>query len=103
MIALQNVTKSYLTMRGRKYVFRNMSLEIPADLNIGLIGRNGAGKSTLMRLFSAVGLPKFGQIITRGRFLLAPLCFFPPPSPPPRPRKPLPASIFSATIETPAP
>ena len=67
MIALQNVTKSYLTMRGRKFVFRDMSLEIPAGLNIGLIGRNGAGKSTLMRLFSAVDLPDSGKIITDGR------------------------------------
>lgn len=67
MIALQDVTKSYLTMRGRKYVFRNLSLEIPAGLNIGLIGRNGAGKSTLMRLFSAVDLPDAGKIITTGR------------------------------------
>lgn len=67
MIALQNVTKSYLTMRGRKYVFRNLSFEIPADLNIGLIGRNGAGKSTLMRLFSSVDLPDAGKIITNGR------------------------------------
>lgn len=67
MITLQDVTKSYLTMRGRKYVFRNMSLEIPAGLNIGLIGRNGAGKSTLMRLLSAVDLPDAGKIVTQGR------------------------------------
>lgn len=64
MIRLENLTKSYLTLRGRKYVFRNLSLEIPGGANIGLIGRNGAGKSTLMRLLSKVDLPDSGDIIT---------------------------------------
>lgn len=50
MFELRNVTKSYLTPNGRRYVFRNLSLAIPPGKNIGLIGRNGAGKSTLMRL-----------------------------------------------------
>ena len=50
MIRLESLTKSYLTLRGRRFVFRDLSLEIPGGLNVGLIGRNGAGKSTLMRL-----------------------------------------------------
>jgi capsular polysaccharide transport system ATP-binding protein len=56
-----------MTLNGRKTVFRNLSLDIPEDVNVGLIGRNGAGKSTLMRLVSAVELPDSGKIITRGR------------------------------------
>ena len=67
MITLDKVTKSYMTLRGRKFVFRNLSLEIPEGVNIGLIGRNGAGKSTLMRLLSAVDMPDSGKIVTRGR------------------------------------
>ncbi|HNP35709.1 MAG TPA: ABC transporter ATP-binding protein [Woeseiaceae bacterium] len=67
MIVLDNVTKSYMTLNGRKSVFRNMSFEIPKGKNVGLIGRNGAGKSTLMRLLSAVDLPDSGKVITRGR------------------------------------
>lgn len=67
MISLDNVTKSYLTLNGRKTVFRNMSLDIPENVNVGLIGRNGAGKSTLMRLLSAVDLPDSGKIVTKGR------------------------------------
>ena len=61
MITLQNVTKSYMTLRGRKTVFRNLSLDIPEGVNVGVIGRNGAGKSTLMRLLSAVDLPDSGK------------------------------------------
>lgn len=67
MIRLNNITKSYMTLNGRKYVFRNLSLDIPGNVNIGLIGRNGAGKSTLMRLLSAVDFPDSGKIITYGR------------------------------------
>jgi len=67
MICLDKVTKSYMTLNGRKIIFRDLSLDFPEDANIGLIGRNGAGKSTLMRLLSAVDLPDSGKIITRGR------------------------------------
>lgn len=67
MISLENVTKSYMTLNGRKVVFRKMSFDIPDGVNVGLIGRNGAGKSTLMRLLSAVDLPDSGKIVTRGR------------------------------------
>ena len=67
MIRLDNVTKSYLTLTGRKFVFRDLSFDIPEGVNVGLIGRNGAGKTTLMRLLSAVDLPDSGKIVTKGR------------------------------------
>jgi len=61
---LRNVTKSYLTPKGRRYIFRNLSLSIPPGKNIGLIGRNGAGKSTLMRLLGGADVPDSGTIVT---------------------------------------
>ena len=67
MIRLNKVTKSYMTLTGRKLVFRDLSFDIPDDVNVGLIGRNGAGKSTLMRLLSAADIPDSGEIVTRGR------------------------------------
>ena len=67
MIHLDNVTKSYMTLRGRNVVFRDLSIDFPEGVNVGLIGRNGAGKSTLMRLLSSVDLPDSGRIVTRGR------------------------------------
>ncbi len=67
MISLHNVTKSYMTLTGRKVVFRNLSLDLPEGVNVGLIGRNGAGKSTLMRIISSVDLPDSGEIVTKGR------------------------------------
>lgn len=64
MFELRNITKSYLTPNGRRYVFRDLSLAIPPGRNIGLIGRNGAGKSTLMRLLSGADIPDSGVVAT---------------------------------------
>jgi capsular polysaccharide transport system ATP-binding protein len=61
---LRNITKSYLTPKGRRHVFRDLSLKIPAGKNIGLIGRNGAGKSTLMRLLGGADVPDSGSVAT---------------------------------------
>ena len=67
MISLDRVTKSYMTLTGRKVVFRDLSFNIPDDVNVGLIGRNGAGKTTLMQLLGAADIPDSGEIVTRGR------------------------------------
>ena len=64
MFELINVTKSYLTPKGRRYIFRDLNLSIPPEKNIGLIGRNGAGKSTLMNLLGGADIPDSGRIIT---------------------------------------
>ena len=64
MFELRNVTKSYLTPKGRRYIFRDLTLAIPPGKNIGLIGRNGAGKSTLMRLLGGADIPDSGVIAT---------------------------------------
>jgi len=64
MIELRNISKSYRTNNGRHYVFRDLSLTIPPNKNIALIGRNGAGKSTLMRLLGGLDTPDSGRIIS---------------------------------------
>jgi capsular polysaccharide transport system ATP-binding protein len=61
---LKNITKSYLTPKGRRHVFRDLSLQIPPGKNIGLIGRNGSGKSTLMRLLGGADIPDSGTVVT---------------------------------------
>ena len=67
MIRLEKVTKSYMTLNGRFVVFQDLSFDVPAGVNVGLVGRNGAGKSTLIRLLSAVEPPDSGKIITNGK------------------------------------
>lgn len=64
MIVVRNVTKSYLTNKGRTFVFRDLNLTIPSNKNVALVGRNGVGKSTLMRLLGGQDVPDSGQIQT---------------------------------------
>lgn len=64
MIEIINMTKSYRTITGREFIFRDLNLTIPRDKSIALIGRNGAGKSTLMRLLGGIDTPDKGIIRT---------------------------------------
>lgn len=67
MLALHQLTKSYPTPHGRRYVFRDLSFSFPDGANIGLIGRNGAGKSTLLRLLGGIDQPDRGRVVTDAR------------------------------------
>jgi capsular polysaccharide transport system ATP-binding protein len=67
MLELQQLTKSYPSRHGRKYVFRDLSFTFPSGSNIGLIGRNGAGKSTLLRLLGGIDTPDRGRVVTDAR------------------------------------
>ena len=67
MIELRQLTKSYPSRHGRRYVFRDLSFVFPAGANIGLIGRNGAGKTTLLRLLGGIDTPDRGAVVTDAR------------------------------------
>jgi len=67
MIELRQLTKSYRTPHGRRYVFRDLNFTFPAGVSIGLIGPNGAGKSTLMRLIGHIDSPDSGEVVTDKR------------------------------------
>jgi capsular polysaccharide transport system ATP-binding protein len=67
MIELRGLTKSFRTVHGRHFVFRDLSLIFPDGINIGLIGPNGAGKSTLMRIIGGIDVPDHGTVITDQR------------------------------------
>lgn len=64
MIELRQLTKSYTTPHGRRYVFRDLNFLFPESASIGLIGPNGAGKSTLMRLIGRIDSPDSGAVIS---------------------------------------
>ncbi len=54
MIVLEDVHKRYRTHNGPgKWVLTGISLTIPKQCNVGLMGANGAGKTTLLRLIGA--------------------------------------------------
>jgi len=62
-IELKNVTKFYQMKHKKNYILKDCSIKIPANLNIGLLGRNGAGKSTLLRMLGGIENPNKGKII----------------------------------------
>ncbi|EJF0965603.1 ABC transporter ATP-binding protein [Escherichia coli] len=64
MIKIENLTKSYRTLTGRHYVFKDLNIEIPSGKSVAFIGRNGAGKSTLLRMIGGIDRPDSGKIIT---------------------------------------
>ncbi|MFP3385575.1 ABC transporter ATP-binding protein [Tritonibacter sp. SIMBA_163] len=66
MIVLENISKSFATPNGRKYVARNIDLTIPKGKAVALLGRNGAGKSTMLRMISGNMNPDSGRIISDG-------------------------------------
>jgi capsular polysaccharide transport system ATP-binding protein len=68
VIIVEDVYKRYQTEHGPgKWVLQGLNLTIPAEVNVGLIGRNGAGKSTLLRLIGGIDQPNRGRIERRCR------------------------------------
>lgn len=65
MISIENLWKRYRTQHGPgDWILRDLNLEIPTGVSVGLIGRNGAGKSTLLRLIGGADQPTKGKITT---------------------------------------
>jgi len=67
MITFNNVSKYYPTKLGRSYVFKDVNITLPTDVNIGVIGPNGAGKSTLIRMMGGADFPSQGDITSDKR------------------------------------
>ncbi len=64
MIKLEGLSKYYSTKQGRHYVFKNVDLVLPTDVNIAILGPNGVGKSTLIRMLGGADYPNKGRIIS---------------------------------------
>jgi capsular polysaccharide transport system ATP-binding protein len=62
MIRITNLYKRYHNHHGSDWVLRDVNLNIPANVSVGLVGRNGAGKSTLLRLIGGMDNPDRGDI-----------------------------------------
>jgi capsular polysaccharide transport system ATP-binding protein len=68
MIQLENATKYYDVKGKRKYIMRDVTLTIPANTNVGIMGRNGAGKSTFLRMLGGIDFPNSGRIVSKNHF-----------------------------------
>lgn len=65
-IAFENVSFSYNTSDP---IFSNLSLTIPKDLSIGIIGTSGSGKSTFVDLLIGCLFPNEGEISVDGQVI----------------------------------
>ncbi|MCP3942067.1 MAG: ABC transporter ATP-binding protein [Desulfobacteraceae bacterium] len=68
MISLKNVTKYYRVNGSKNYILKNVTLDIPSNTNVGIIGKNGAGKSTLLRMIGGIDFPNSGKIESDKKF-----------------------------------
>jgi len=68
MIELKNVTKYFMTKKGKNYILKDVSFTIPSGVNIGILGRNGTGKSTIMRMLGQIEFPNHGTISSKHSF-----------------------------------
>jgi capsular polysaccharide transport system ATP-binding protein len=68
MIVLENATKYYKTKKGKNYILKNVSMIIPSNVNVGILGVNGAGKSTFLRMLGGIDFPNSGRISSNKSF-----------------------------------
>ena len=59
VIDIKNVSKAF----GDRVLFENLSLSIPKNAVVGIIGPNGVGKSTLFRILTGNETPDSGEVV----------------------------------------
>ena len=63
MIRIENLSKRYHKHYGSDWILKDINIEIPTNISVGLIGANGAGKSTLLRLIAGMDTPDKGRVV----------------------------------------
>lgn len=62
MIKVEHVSKKYRDHFSNHWVLKDISVDFPTGVSVGILGVNGAGKSTLLRLIAGMDAPDKGQI-----------------------------------------
>ena len=63
MIYAEDLSKSFITPRGRIDVLKNLTFRIHDGSFVGITGKSGAGKSTLLSIIAGLQKPDSGSII----------------------------------------
>lgn len=67
MICVKELSKSFITDRGRVDVLKKVSLDIQSRERIAIVGASGAGKTTLMHLLGGLDSPTDGSVLFDGK------------------------------------
>jgi lipoprotein-releasing system ATP-binding protein len=62
VILVQNLEKTYRTVRGQLTLFRNLDLRVEPGELVAIVGQSGAGKSTLLHMLGALDAPTAGSV-----------------------------------------
>lgn len=62
VISVRNLTKEYVTGRGRLVLFDSRSFDIADGEMLAIVGQSGAGKSTLLHMLGALDTPSEGDV-----------------------------------------
>ncbi|HXX76477.1 MAG TPA: ABC transporter ATP-binding protein [Nitrospiraceae bacterium] len=69
LIELQHVTKSYYRDHQELRVLQDLSLAIPSNSFVAIMGPSGSGKSTLLNLIAGIDQPTGGTLTVAGTVL----------------------------------
>lgn len=70
MIDVKNITKTYGKKKNAFTALKNVSLTIPSNTSVAILGKSGSGKSTLMHAISGLDKPQEGQVLVDGEDIL---------------------------------
>lgn len=66
MIGLSNVSKCYRSRLGDYFALESMSIDLPNNSLVMLIGESGSGKTTFLNIIGGLDLPSSGTVSYRG-------------------------------------
>jgi len=66
MIEFRSLRKEFVLRGQRKVVIDDLSMRVPSNISVALLGRNGAGKSTLLKMIAGTMDPTSGEILSTG-------------------------------------
>ncbi len=66
MIEFRNLRKEFVLRGRRKVVINDLSMVVPSNTSVALLGRNGAGKSTLLQMIAGTMDATSGEILSTG-------------------------------------
>ena len=69
MVECQDLTKTYLSGRGKMYALRGVSFTVTPAAMVAIIGKSGSGKTTLLNCLGALDQPDSGRVLYDGRDL----------------------------------